>query len=133
MADVVLGIDKTGDGKRDLDITGSLDSGTINGAIFSDAAKTGSGTGGYNTFLAIQDNNDTGAWEAGFNSNDSGSLDPSNPEMDAAKSMVIKLVDLVVTTVNVNGVPTQFVEFRVDLNESNSDAIAAQISLDQFR
>src|SRR5689334_17528913 len=98
MPTVTLGADSTGDGKRDLNITGSLASGTINGGIFSAAAATGSGTGGYNTFLAIQDNNDTGAWEAGFNSNDSGSLDPSNSEMGAAKSQVVRLGDLVVTT-----------------------------------
>jgi len=129
MPTVVLGADQTGDGKQDLNITGNLAQGTINGAIYADADSLGSGTGSYNTFLAIQDNNDPNAYEQGFNSDDSGSLDPTNTEMDAAKSHTVKLGDLVVTSVN--GV--LYYEFRVDLNESNSDPTIAQISLDTFK
>src|SRR5690349_13666688 len=113
MPTVVLGADQTGDGKQDLDIRAQDASGTINGAIFADAQSVGSGTGGYNTFLAIQDNNDAGAVEQGFNSDDAGSIDPTNTEIGASKTQTIKLGDLVVTTIN--GV--QYVEFRVDLNE----------------
>ena len=124
--------DLTGDGVNDVDITHAGDSTTIGGAIFTDAVKVGSGTGGYNTFLAIQDNNDAGASEAGFNSDDTPPLDTTNVEMDQAKTHTVLLSSLVVKTVVVNGVPQQFYEFRVDLNEANS-GIESNLSLDQFK
>ena len=53
----------------DYDITDPGDSTTVDGVIFEDAANVGSGTGNYDTFLALNDNDGT---IAGFNSDDSG-------------------------------------------------------------
>ncbi len=117
--------DITGDGVNDLDITPSGSSTNIGGVIFTDAVNTGSGTGNYNTFLAISDNDGV---EEGFNSDDTPPIDASNKDIDQAKTHTVKLSDLVIVTVN--GV--QYYEFRVDLNEANSDP-NAQISLDQFK
>ena len=125
MAEVFVGADITGDGVNDADITPAGSFVNIGGVLFTDAANTGSGTGNYNTFLAISDNDGI---EEGFNSDDTPGIDPSNKDIDHAKTHTVKLSDLVIVTVN--GV--QYYEFRVDLNESNSDP-NAQISLDQFK
>jgi len=118
-------VDITGDGVNDLDITNPGDSTTIGGVIFTDAVNTGSGTGNYNTFLAISNNSGV---ESGFNSDDTPPIDNTNSDIDQAKTHTVLLSNLVVVTVN--GV--QYYEFRVDLNEANSDP-NAQISLDQFK
>ena len=125
MAEEFVGPDVTGDGVNDADITDAGDFVNIGGVIFTDAVNTGSGTGNYNTFLAISDNDGV---EHGFNSDDTPPIDDSNENIDQAKTHTVKLSDLVIVTVN--GV--QYYEFRVDLNESNSDP-DAQISLDQFQ
>src|SRR5688572_5931147 len=125
MAEEFVGPDVTGDGVNDADITDAGDFVNIGGVIFTDAVNTGSGTGGYNTFLAISDNDGV---EQGFNSDDTPPIDDSNENIDQAKTHTVKLSDLVIVTVN--GV--QYYEFRVDLNEANSDP-NAQISLDQFK
>ena len=131
MAEVFVEPDITGDLVADADITVAGSFVEINGAIFTDAVNAGSGTGGYNTFLAIRDQ--TGGevpqnfYEAGFNSNDTNPLNETNDEIDPSKTHTVRLSDLVVVTVG--GV--QYYEFRVDLNENN-DAIATQISLDRF-
>ena len=125
MAEVFVGSDVTGDGVNDADITPSGSFVNIGGVIFTDAVNTGSGTGNYNTFLAISDNDGI---EEGFNSDDTPPIDDSNENIDHAKTHTVKLSDLVIVTVD--GV--QYYEFRVDLNESNSDP-NAQISLDQFK
>ncbi|HEY0629189.1 MAG TPA: SdrD B-like domain-containing protein, partial [Sphingomicrobium sp.] len=125
MAEVFVGPDITGDGVADADITPSGSFVNIGGVLFTDAANTGSGTGNYNTFLAISNNSGI---EQGFNSDDTPPIDASNKDIDQAKTHTVKLSDLVVVTVN--GV--QYYEFRVDLNEANSDP-NAQISLDQFK
>ncbi|MDV3256199.1 MAG: hypothetical protein LOX97_00100, partial [Sphingomonas sp.] len=125
MAEVFIGPDVTGDGVQDADITPSGSFVNIGGIIFTDAANTGSGTGNYNTFLAVQDNDGV---EQGFNSDDTPPIDDSNENIDHAKTHTVKLSDLVVVTID--GV--QYYEFRVDLNEANSDP-NAQISLDQFK
>lgn len=111
--------------ETDLRAAGS--STTIGGVIFRDSANIGSGTGGYNTFLALQDNNDAGSSEAAFNSDDTSPIEPSNPELDLAKSQTVLLANIPVTIVG--GV--QYYEFRIDLNEANSDP-NGQISLDKF-
>ena len=59
--------DLTCDGVNDVDITAAGSSTNIGGVIFTDAVNVGSGTGGYNTFLAISDNDGI---EQGFNSDD---------------------------------------------------------------
>jgi hypothetical protein len=117
--------DITGDGVNDFDITPSGSSVTIGGVTFTDAVNTGSGTGNYNTFLAISNNSGV---ESGFNSDDTPPIDASNHDIDQAKTHTVKLSDLVIVTVN----GQQYYEFRVDLNEANSDP-NAQISLDQFK
>src|SRR5881394_1259448 len=108
--------DITGDGINDLDITAAGSSTTIGGVIFTDAVNTGSGTGNYNTFLSIQDNNDAGTAEAGFNSDDTPPIDASNTEIKQANTQTVKLSNLVISTIN--GV--QYYQFRIDLNEANS-------------
>ena len=112
----------------DYDLTNGGSYTIINGVVFTDAANTGSGTGNYNTFLALQDNNDAGSSEAGFNTDDTPPIDSSNVEIDQSKTHTVLLSSLVVTTID--GV--DYYEFRVDLNENNSDP-NAQISLDTFQ
>jgi len=124
MAEVFVGPDVTGDFIADADITPSGSFVTIGGVTFTDSANVGSGTGGYNTFLAIQDDNDAGDAEEGFNSETEGA---DNHELKSFTHVVL-LSDLVITTIN--GV--QYYEFRMDLNEANSDP-DAQLSLDQFK
>jgi len=134
--------DESGDGKLDVNITAELSSSVINGAIFSDAASVGAGTGNYNTFLALQDDNeddattgnDSDGVETGFNAgqSDGGAQanpeDDTNDEMDASKSEAILLGAIPIKIVN--GVA--YYEFRVDLNEANSGSDTL-ISLDQFQ
>lgn len=112
----------------DYDITDPGDSTTVDGVIFEDAANIGSGTGNYDTFLALNDNDGT---IAGFNSDDSGSIDPSNSNMDASKSEAILLGSL--TTVWIDDV--EYYEIRLDLNENNKEGEAAksQISMEAFK
>ncbi|MFZ9396358.1 MAG: hypothetical protein ACO25F_09905, partial [Erythrobacter sp.] len=125
-------VDETGDGKLDVNLTTAGSSAVINGAIFTDAVNVGSGTGNYNTFLAVQDQ--TGGevpqdyFEQGFNSNDKNPLDGTNDEIDPSKTETILLGAIPIKIIN--GVA--YYEFRVDLNESNS-APDTQISLDQFK
>ena len=111
-----------------IDITDPGGSTTVGGVIFEDAANVGSGTGNYDTFLALNDNDGT---IAGFNSDDSGSIDPSNSNMDASKSEAILLGSL--TTVWIDGV--EYYEIRLDLNENNKEGEAAksQISMEAFK
>ena len=117
--------DITGDGVNDVDITAAGSSTTIGGVVFTDAVNVGSGTGGYNTFLAISNNQGI---ESGFNSDDTPPIDNTNKDIDQAKTHTVLLSSLVVVTVN----GQQYYEVRVDLNEANSDP-NAQISLDQFK
>jgi len=117
--------DITGDGVNDVDITAAGSSTTIGGVTFTDAVNVGSGTGGYNTFLAISNNQGV---ESGFNSDDTPPIDNTNKDIDQAKTHTVLLSSLVVVTVN----GQQYYEVRVDLNEANSDP-NAQISLDQFK
>ncbi|MGV3512808.1 MAG: beta strand repeat-containing protein [Novosphingobium sp.] len=131
--------DLTGDGVNDLNITAAGSSVTIGGAIFQDAANTGSGTGGYNTFLAFGDDNDGNDFEIGLNTDDSNPFDPSNDEIDASKTKTVLLSNIPIiigtgTGPGGNGgvVGVQYYEFRVDLNESNNTP-STQISLDQFK
>ena len=117
--------DQTGDGINDVDITNAGDSTTIDGVIFTDAVNVGSGTGNYNTFLAISNNSGV---ESGFNSDDKPPIDNTNKDIDQAKTHTVLLSSLVQVTIN--GV--QYYQVRIDLNEANSDP-NAQISLDQFK
>ncbi|HEX2793948.1 MAG TPA: hypothetical protein VHN58_05910, partial [Croceicoccus sp.] len=127
--------DVSGDGFLDVDITNAGSSAVIDGAIFTDAANVGAGTGNYNTFLALQDSNDPDQVEEGFNSgkavggaSDPNAEDDSNDEMDASKSEAILLGAIPIKYVD--GVA--YYEFRVDLNEANSGD-ATLISLDKFQ
>jgi hypothetical protein len=95
------------------------------GVIYQDSANIGSGTGGYNTFLALSGNDGN---IAGFNSDDEGAVEPSNPDQDLSKSETVLLASVPITTIN--GV--QYYEIRVDLNEANSNP-DGQISLDGFQ
>src|SRR5262249_15671008 len=85
----------------------------------------GSGTGIYNTFLAIRDNDGN---ELGFNTDDTPPIDASNPNLDQSKTHAVLLSTVPVTIVN--GV--EYYEFRLDLNQSNSNP-TGQISLDAFK
>ena len=85
----------------------------INGVIFLNAAPRNSGTGGYNTFLAIRDNDGS---EQGFNTDANGptntgpAADQNN--IDASKTMAIRLSSLPVETRIINGVPTEVYVIR---------------------
>src|SRR5689334_6577597 len=63
---------------QDYDLTGVDSFAIINGAIFTDAQNVGSGTGGYNTFLALRDEagseDPQNVFQIGFNSDDTNPL-----------------------------------------------------------
>ena len=121
--------DLTGDGIPDYDITGATASVTIDDVIFTRAGNLGSGTGNYNTFLAISPTaSQHDGFEAGFNSDDTPPLDSTNNEIDQSKTHTVLLSSLVQVTVD--GV--QYYQIRLDLNEDNS-GLNPQISLDQFK
>ncbi|KFC75903.1 Mo-co oxidoreductase dimerization domain protein [Bosea sp. LC85] len=109
----------------EIDLRTAGSSTTVNGAVFFDSANIGAGTGNYNTILAISDNDGN---ERGFNSDDTPPLDASNNNIDQAKTHTVLLSTVPITIVN--GVA--YYEFRVDLNESNSNP-NGQISLDAFK
>ena len=108
----------------DIDLRASGATTTINGAIFRDADNVGSGTGGYETFLAVRDNDGN---LAGFNSDDSPPLETTNSNLDHAKSETVLLANIPITIVN--GIA--YYEFRTDLNEPEN-GVVSQISLDKF-
>ena len=109
----------------DIDITALDASTTIGGAIFKKLSPSGAGTGQYNTFLAISDNDGN---ERGFNSDDTNPLDNTNNDIDVSKTHTVLLGTIPVKIID--GVA--YYEFHVDLNESNN-VPSAQISLDAFQ
>ena len=121
----------------DVDLTTAGSTTTIDGAIFQDSANIGSGTGNYETFLALGDNDGN---EAAFNSDDTPPLDASNTNLDHAKSetLLLSSIPIIIGTGSIasggNGgeVGVAYYEFRVDLNEANSNP-SGQISLDTFQ
>ena len=139
MTEQFVGVDISGDGIQDIDLRTAGSSTTVGGVIIQDAANVGSGTGGYNTFLALGDNNDAGSAEAGLNTDDSNPFDPTNREIDASKTHTVLLAGIPVvvgtgTGVGGNGgtIGVFYYEIRLDLNESNNTP-STQISIDQFR
>ena len=141
--------DETGDGTLDVNLTGATSMAIIDGAVFQDAANVGSGTGNYNTFLALQDKNGDDTVlnpnvEAGFNAGlvqgpDPSPEDTSNSEMDASKSEAILLgsIPIVIGTGTGPGgnggeIGVAYYEFRTDLNENNNGDNPL-LSLDQFK
>ena len=136
--------DLTGDTINDINLTNTMVGAVptltrvlINGAVFQINPGVNSGTGGYNTFLALSDNNDAGSWQQGFNSNDANPLDATNYEIDASKTKTVQLNSVPITVGTGTGpggnggeIGVQYYEIRLDLNESNSTPF---ISLDQFK
>ncbi len=112
-------------GTGDIDLRAATSEVTINGAIFQDSANIGSGTGNYETFLAIGDNDGN---ERGFNSDNAPPLDDSNNNLDHAKSETLLLSNIPIIVID--GV--EYYEFRTDINEANSNP-NGQISLDTFQ
>ena len=92
------------------------------GVTFVDSSNINSGTGNYNTFLALGDNDGI---EEGFNSDFN---DATNPDINAAKTRTFQVQDLAI--VDFNGVDCY--EFRIDLNEVRSGDNEL-ISLDMFK
>ena len=105
-----------------FDLTAQGASQTVNGAVITDTENVNSGTGIYDTFLAIGDNDGN---ESGFNSD---FADSSNPDISAPKTHTLQIGNLVVQ--NINGV--DYYEVRLDLNEVASGD-NAYISLDQLK
>ena len=64
-----------------INLTAPGSSTTIDDAIFVDSANIGSGTGNYNTFLALSPTPSQSGNEQGFNSNDTPPIDPSNQDV----------------------------------------------------
>ena len=115
---------------QDYDLTGVDSFAIINGAIFTDAQNVGSGTGGYNTFLALRDEagseDPQNVFQIGFNSDDTNPLNSTNDELDVEKTHTVLLSSMVQVTID--GVA--YYQIRLDLNESNSDILT---SIDQFK
>ncbi len=106
----------------DIDLTAANSTTTVGGVIFQDVDNIGSGSGGYNPFLAIKDNDGN---EAGFNT-DTDSNEVSNPNIDNSKTSAVLLANI--SIIIVNGV--QYYEIRFDVNESNNERL---VSLNQFK
>jgi hypothetical protein len=128
MAEVFVGPDITDDGIADADITPAGSFVVIDGAQFTDAVNVGSGTGNFNTFLSVQDSNDAGDVEQGFNTDVYGGAGNEEIKADQNHTHSVTLANLVQITVG--GI--DYYQFRIDLNEANSDP-NAQISLDEFQ
>ena len=112
--------------------TGALSNVTINGVTFQVAAPRNSGTGGYNTFLAIQAIDGT---EQGFNTDGgrvSGGAAGTENEIGDSKTMAIRLSSFPVETRIIGGVATQVYVIRLDLNESNGGT-SGNIDLNSFK
>ncbi len=90
-------------------VTGYNSEITVGGLIFKVASPRNSGTGGYNTFLAIKDNDGN---EQGFNTD--GDPTATN-NIDASKTLALKLSNIPIQVIN--GV--EYFVIRLDLNESN--------------
>lgn len=71
----------------DIGLTAANSTTTVGGVIFQDVDNIGSGSGGYNPFLAIRDNDGN---EAGFNT-DTGANEVSNPNIDNSKTNAVLL------------------------------------------
>ncbi|WP_210315727.1 SdrD B-like domain-containing protein, partial [Bradyrhizobium sp. cir1] len=112
----------------EIDLTAAGSQTTIDGAIFLDSANIGSGTGNYNTFLALSPTPSQSGNEQGFNSDDTPPINSTNQDIDQSKTHTVLLSS--VPIIVVNGI--EYYEFRVDLNEANSNP-NGQISLDQFK
>uniref|UniRef100_UPI0026050E98 DUF7507 domain-containing protein n=1 Tax=uncultured Sphingorhabdus sp. TaxID=1686106 RepID=UPI0026050E98 len=106
----------------DIDLTAEGSETTIGGVIFQDADNIGSGTGNYEPFLAIRDNDGN---EAGFNT-DTDSNVASNPDIDQSKTHSVLLSTMPIIVID--GV--EYFEIRLDINENNSDEL---VSLNQFK
>uniref|UniRef100_UPI00286AF960 beta strand repeat-containing protein n=1 Tax=Novosphingobium sp. TaxID=1874826 RepID=UPI00286AF960 len=113
------------DSKLDVVITAPGSSAVIDGVIFRAVTSTNAGTGVYNTFLAIGDNDGN---EAGFNSDDTPPIDATNVNIDQAKTHTVLLANVPITVIN--GV--QYYEVRIDINDANN-VPNALISLDTFK
>ena len=74
-----------------IDLTEAESSVTIDGAIFQDSANIGSGTGNYNTFLALSPTPSQSGNEQGFNSDDTAPKNPANPDIDLSKTHTVLL------------------------------------------
>lgn len=105
----------------EIDITGATATTTVDGVIFSSIPPGGAGTGQYNTFLSIQDQN----IEEGFNTD--GTPNAGNDIKDANTHAVL-LGNIPITIIG--GV--EYYQFRLDLNENNNTA-GETISLNQFK
>ncbi|PLR16268.1 hypothetical protein CFHF_11005, partial [Caulobacter flavus] len=97
----------------DIDITAPGSSTTVNGVVITRGDAIGSGTGNYDPFLAIGDNDGN---ENGFNTDASGVLNTN-----AAKTSSLTFNQIPIRLIN--GV--QYLEFRLDLNETNENPFTA--------
>ncbi|MBO9545403.1 SdrD B-like domain-containing protein, partial [Caulobacter sp.] len=101
----------------DIDLTSAGSSTTIGGVIISYGDPIGSGTGIYDPFLAIDDNIGV---EEGFNTDATGVLDT-----DASKTSSLRVADVPVKVIG--GV--SYLEFRLDLNETNANPLVSLNSM----
>src|SRR5262245_40062418 len=107
-----------------IDLTNENQSGTVNGAIFTNTTSTvATGTGVFTSFLIIQ-NNET---EAGFNTD--GSPLPLD-DKESEHTNAITLASLPIVTGD-GGV--QYYEFRLDINQLGKADEPQLISLDALK
>ncbi|MDG2530928.1 beta strand repeat-containing protein [Caulobacter endophyticus] len=97
----------------DIDITTPGSSTTVNGVIITRGDAIGSGTGTYDPFLAIRDNDGN---ENGFNTDANGVL---NTDQSKTSSLTFNQIPIRI----IDGV--QYLEFRLDLNETNENPYTA--------
>ena len=97
----------------DIDLTSPGSTTTINGVIINRGAPIGSGTGNYSPFLGIRDNDGN---ENGFNTDATNVL---NTDQSKTSSLTFNQIPIRV----IDGV--QYLEFRLDLNETNENPFTA--------
>ena len=117
----------------EIDLTGDTASEDIGGALFQNVPAQGSGTGNYDTVLAIGGNAGvvdgftTDATSQDRNNDGSSTTVGDLEDIDFSKTIAFQLGQL--TIVEVDGV--QYYEFRYDLNEPNN-ANDGEITLETF-
>jgi uncharacterized repeat protein (TIGR01451 family) len=101
----------------DIDLTSPGSTTTIDGVIITYGDPIGSGTGLYDPFLGINDNDGD---EEGFNTDASGVLDTDQSKTSSLtfNQIPVKIIDGV-----------EYFEFRLDLNQTNADTNISLTSL----
>ena len=127
------------DGATEINLTSDMSSEDIGGALFQNVLPTGSGTGNYDTVLAIGGNEGvvdgftTDATSQDRNNDGSSTLEGDLDDIDFSKTIAFQLGQLTIVSITdpETNITTEYYEFRYDLNEPNN-ANDGEITLETF-